>query len=104
MRFKICFIIATMFFVAGNSFAEVPAQAEWESSGHADTTAEAFTHWDEDDPPVVSASCAKCHSTSGYRDFLGVDGSAAGSVEATVPVGEVIDCTACHNDHVSAFL
>ena len=28
--------------------AEVPFEAQWVSSGHADATAEAFRHWDED--------------------------------------------------------
>ena len=42
----------------------------WEGSGHADITSEAFTHWNEDDPAEIPATCAKCHSTSGFRDFV----------------------------------
>lgn len=77
---------------------EIPFLTLWEDSAHADATAEAFTHWNEDDPPVVPASCAKCHSATGFEDFLGVDGSAFGAVDADQPVGTVITCTACHND------
>jgi len=35
-------------------------EAQWKSSGHADATAEAFVHWDEDDPAVVSETCLHC--------------------------------------------
>jgi hypothetical protein len=76
----------------------VPFVNEWAGSGHADVTAEAFIHWDEDDPAEISTSCAKCHSTSGYQDYLGADGSEAGVTDAAVAVGEVVSCAACHND------
>ncbi|MCB9453187.1 MAG: cytochrome c3 family protein [Anaerolineaceae bacterium] len=69
----------------------------WAASPHADVTAEAFNHWNEDDPKEVSASCAKCHSTPGYQDYLGADGSEFGSIDNTIPVGTVINCDACHN-------
>ncbi len=77
---------------------DVPFEAMWASSGHADAEAEAFRHWDEDDPPAVSASCAKCHSTGGMLDFLGLDGTAAGVVDNDAPIGTVVSCIACHND------
>jgi len=77
---------------------EIPFLAAWEGSGHADATAEAFRHWDEDDPAVVPASCAKCHSDYGYKDFVGADGSAFGVVDAeSHPTDSVITCTTCHN-------
>lgn len=76
---------------------EVPFLEEWLGSGHADAEAEAFVHWDEDDPAVVPVECAKCHSTPGYLDFLGADGSAAGEVDAEAPIGTVVTCVACHN-------
>ncbi|MBC8264563.1 MAG: hypothetical protein H8E47_10625, partial [Anaerolineales bacterium] len=69
----------------------------WASSGHADAEAEAFRHWDEDDPKEVSTSCAKCHSSYGYLDFLGADGTEAGVVDNAAAVDSVIDCTTCHN-------
>ncbi len=76
----------------------VPNIVEWAASPHADVSAEAFIHWDKDDPAEVPTSCAKCHSTSGYQDYLGADGSEAGVTDAPVAVGEVISCVACHND------
>jgi hypothetical protein len=76
---------------------EIPFLEEWSASGHADAAAEAFVHWDEEDPAVVPANCAKCHSTPGYLDFLGVDNTAAGEVNNDVPVGTVVTCVACHN-------
>ncbi|MBC7236305.1 MAG: hypothetical protein H5T69_10720 [Chloroflexi bacterium] len=76
---------------------DIPFAADWVASAHADTKAEAFTHWDEDDPPVVPKSCAKCHSTFGFQDFLGVDGSAFGVVDQDAKIGSVITCVACHN-------
>lgn len=77
--------------------AEVPNYEAWVASGHADSAAEAFRHWDGDDPRVVPAGCAKCHSAPGFRDFLGDDGSAPGQVDQAAPVGTVIDCETCHN-------
>jgi hypothetical protein len=76
----------------------IPFEEEWASSAHADAAAEAFIHWNEDDPTEVPANCAKCHSTTGFKDFVGEDGSAFGSVEAAAPIGEVIECQACHNN------
>jgi len=77
---------------------EVPYEALWASSGHANASAEAFRHWDEADPKAVPASCAKCHSPDGYQDFLGADGSAFGSVETDHPISNGITCVACHNE------
>ena len=77
---------------------EIPFEVPWASSGHADVTAEAFTHWDSEDPPEIPISCAKCHSTPGYLDFLGMDGTDAGTVDNPVPVGTTVECIACHNE------
>lgn len=77
-------------------------RAKWLESPHADRTAMAFNDWNDANPPVVPATCAKCHTSTGYRDFLGDDGSPAGVVNAPVPVGEVVDCDACHNDKAAA--
>ncbi len=81
---------------------EVPFEQAWAGSGHADSAAEAFRHWDEEDDGLVEASCAKCHSTEGYIDFHGGDGSEAGSIENEVVAVEVmgVQCTACHNPEV----
>ena len=75
----------------------VPFGTLWAGSGHADTEAEAFVHWDEDEPAEVPAGCAKCHSAYGYLDFLGLDGTVAGTVDNNAKIGSVINCVACHN-------
>ncbi len=72
------------------------ARRLWEGSPHADKTAEAFVHWDEDG--AVPTSCAKCHSTPGYRDYIGADGSAVNVVDSTAPLGTTVECDACHAD------
>jgi hypothetical protein len=76
---------------------EVPFLKDWQGSGHADATAEAFRHWDAEDPKEVPVACAKCHATTGYQDFLGVDGSAAGKVDKAHPPANGVECVACHN-------
>src|SRR4030066_747724 len=55
--------------------AQVPFYALWTDSGHADSTAEAFRHWDEESPKEGPTSCAKCHSGTGLADWIGADGS-----------------------------
>jgi len=77
---------------------EVPFEELWASSGHADVEAEAFIHWNEDDPKEVPTGCAKCHSTPGYLDFIGADGTEAGVVDKGAPIGTTVECAACHND------
>jgi hypothetical protein len=69
---------------------------QWVESPHADTTAEAFNHWNEEADAVVPVDCARCHSTPGYRDYVGADETAFGSVENPAPLGTVITCDACH--------
>jgi hypothetical protein len=75
----------------------VPFADEWANSPHNAADTEAFIHWNEEDPQEVPANCAKCHSTPGYMDFLGADGSAFGTVENNAPIGSTIECQACHN-------
>ena len=59
---------------------------------------EAFVHWDEDDPAQVPESCARCHSTPGYQDWIGADGTPAGVVDSPAEIGTTVECAACHND------
>ena len=75
----------------------VPFQDAWANSPHNDVTAEAFNHWNDADPKEIPTSCAKCHSTPGYQDYLGADGTEAGVVNNAAPVGTTIQCVACHN-------
>jgi hypothetical protein len=72
--------------------------AAWAASAHADATAEAFTHWNEEGE--VPPACAICHAGAGFRDFYGIDGSAPGVVDAPAKVGGVIDCDTCHKEGV----
>jgi len=67
----------------------------WVNSPHARFEDDAFRHWDEDGE--VSESCATCHSTPGYLDYLGADGSEVGVVDAPAELGSVVNCNACHN-------
>ncbi len=76
-------------------FTAVPFYAEWASSPHANRAAEAFNHWNANG--AIPVECAKCHSTPGFQDFVGADGSPAGVVDHPAPIGTVITCVACHN-------
>jgi hypothetical protein len=76
---------------------DVPFQDAWANSPHNDGTAEAFNHWNEADPKEVPVDCARCHSTPGYQDYLGADGSPADVVDKAAAIGTTITCVACHN-------
>ena len=69
------------------------------ASGHADAEALAFTDWDEADPKEVPVTCAKCHTSAGYQDFI-----ADGKVDTAVPAGPsgTLECATCHNDTAKA--
>ncbi len=75
----------------------VPFLDEWMGSAHADAASEAFSHWDEDDPAEIPVECAKCHSSTGYQDYVGADGSEVNVVDSPHMTGTVVDCVACHN-------
>jgi hypothetical protein len=71
---------------------------QWASSPHADEDAEAFRHWDADTPQEIPVACARCHSRTGYLDYLGVDGTAIGVVDKPAKLGTTITCYVCHNE------
>ncbi|MDU8913070.1 cytochrome c3 family protein [Aestuariicoccus sp. MJ-SS9] len=71
------------------------AITDWFRSAHANSAAEAFSHWDEDGE--IRPACATCHSGEGFRDFHGLDGTEAGVVDGPINVGGVVDCGTCHN-------
>jgi hypothetical protein len=77
---------------------EIPFETQWAASGHAQAESESFTHWNEEDPAEIPVTCAKCHSSYGFHDYVGADGSAFGEVNAPAEVGTVITCVTCHND------
>ena len=78
---------------------EIPYHEQWEGSAHNAVDTEPFRNWDTDDPPEVPVACAKCHTTAGYQDYLGADGSEAFKVDAPIPAKDAqgIQCIACHN-------
>lgn len=80
---------------------DTPYLADWQSSAHANAADEPFRHWDDatENPEGVPTTCAKCHTSLGYQDYLGADGSEAGKVDAAVSAdhSQGIQCVACHN-------
>jgi len=72
------------------------AKRLWSTSAHADKAAEAFKHWDAEGS--IPTSCAKCHSTPGFKDYIGADGSATNVVDQAAALGTTIECAACHAD------
>jgi len=68
----------------------------WQSSGHGDKTAMPFNDWN--DAGSIPTTCAKCHSTPGFLDFLGADGTQGGVVDNAAKTGTTIECLACHID------
>lgn len=86
----------TIVYPATDAKAGDPFGTNWSLSGHADINAEPFNHWNDDGE--ISTSCAKCHSTPGFMDFTGADGTAPGVVDNPAPIGTTIECDACHAD------
>lgn len=76
--------------------SRIPFFHDWAGSPHAKADARAFTNWNEDGE--IPEACARCHSTPGFLDYIGADGSAAGVVDRKAPTGSVIGCGACHNE------
>jgi hypothetical protein len=74
-----------------------PYVDEWLQSGHADFAGMPFNEWNADGE--IPTTCAKCHSTDGFRDF-----AMDGTVEEPVPSNptrdpqQVVACGACHAD------
>lgn len=79
--------------------SRIPFYDAWTMSAHADGTAEAFNHWNADGK--VPVDCARCHSSEGFVDYLGGDGSAPGVVDKPAPTKSVIRCVTCHNTAAS---
>ncbi len=94
-----------MFYTSQQAVQAEPIQeisTKYWNSSHADAESEAFIHWNEDDPAEIPVFCARCHSTSGFTDFIGADGSEAGKVDAPGKINDPISCTACHSDAAHA--
>lgn len=82
---------------------EIPFFQLWQKSGHNMADAPAFTHWNEEATKEIPEGCAKCHSTTGFQDFVGADGSAAGKVDKKAAIGTTVSCTACHNQATAGY-
>ena len=87
---------------AGVNAKKALAERLWKMSGHADKTGEPFKHWDAEGS--IPTSCAKCHSSVGFRDFLGADGTAGGIVDKAAALGTTVDCLVCHTDNEKGIL
>jgi hypothetical protein len=61
-------------------------------SGHFDTSAEVYRHWDEDTDHLVDPSCSRCHSVEGFlfRAKYGIDQT----IPAALSSG--MTCETCH--------
>jgi len=81
--------------IARDNKSEIPYYEKWTMSAHADGTAPAFNNWNEQG--TVPVTCARCHSSEGFVDYLGGDGSTPGQVDKPAPVQSVIRCQTCHN-------
>ena len=81
-----------------DDFAHAPIVAiteAWLASPHADSSSEAFTHWDEDGE--IPGSCAVCHSSHGIIDYINGPMSTPGVIDHPVALGSRVDCVACHS-------
>jgi predicted CXXCH cytochrome family protein len=86
--------------VAPEDTSQIPYYDKWLTSAHADRTAAAFNNWNDDGS--VPVECARCHSSEGFVDYVGGDGSAAGKVDQPAPTQSVIRCQTCHNPAADA--
>lgn len=75
-------------------------QKAWQASPHADKSSESFTHWNKDGE--IPGSCAVCHSTTGIKDYVAGQMSTPGIIDHPVPIGESVECGACHNEKAEA--
>lgn len=78
---------------------QVPYFDKWKGSAHADSTSEPFAHWNKEG--AVPVSCARCHSSEGFIDYLGGDGTVPGRVDAPAPTQSVVRCVTCHDPAAS---
>jgi hypothetical protein len=47
---------------------------------------------------MVPQTCARCHSSEGFVDYLGGDNSVPGLVDKPAPIESVIRCATCHTE------
>jgi predicted CXXCH cytochrome family protein len=86
--------------VGPDNASQIPYYEGWMMSAHADGTAPAFNNWN--DTGQVPTTCARCHSSEGFIDYIGGDGSTPGVVDKVAPTRSVIRCVTCHNPAADA--
>lgn len=67
----------------------------WLASPHADSTSEAFRHWDSE--AEIPGTCAVCHSTPGAVAYMSAPMTTAGVIDHPVLTGTTVECDACHS-------
>ena len=72
---------------------EIPNLDTFKASGHADAKATAFNDWNDAQPPEVPTTCARCHTSAGFQEFIST-GQVAKGIPA--PAG-AFACVTCHN-------
>ncbi|HVZ75418.1 MAG TPA: Ig-like domain-containing protein [Polyangia bacterium] len=86
--------------VSPDDKAQIPFYSKWAGSAHADATALPFNNWNKQGS--VPVECARCHSSEGFLDYLGADGSTPFVVDKPAPTRSVIRCTTCHDPAANA--
>jgi hypothetical protein len=95
--------LLTSFLLAGASPAQEStaeddiaaiARELWALSPHADKESLAFTLWNQQGE--IPTACAGCHSTPGFLDRIGADGTAPWAVDRPAPIGTTVECGTCH--------
>lgn len=78
----------------GESEIEAIARELWALSPHADAESPSFTRWNQQGE--IPTTCAGCHSTPGFLDRIGADGSAPWVVDHPATIGTTVECGTCH--------
>jgi len=107
MRVFTRFLSSALLFLAasGTAYAQdVPSPGQileaWLASPHADSTTEAFRHWDSEGE--IPGTCAVCHSTPGAVAYMSSPMETAGFIDHPVPLGTTVECDACHSPGAQA--
>ncbi|MCB1310824.1 MAG: polyheme membrane-associated cytochrome C [Sedimentitalea sp.] len=102
--FTLCALLGGAIAIAGSAAAQDEKKPDlakiteaWLASPHADRSAEAFKHWNDDEDRVVPGECATCHTSRGIIDYLGTDLRAVNVIDQPQPLGSTVDCATCHN-------
>jgi hypothetical protein len=74
----------------------------WLASPHADITSHAFHHWDEDGE--IPATCATCHTSFGFIEYVRGAMEQAGVAPMAMPTGGTVNCAACHSEASTALV